>query len=160
MRKPVSPLNRGFRFRTCMDIEDIRSRITDPEIDPQRVLDMYNAPFARAMGIELVSIGKEGATCTMELLPSHLNSMGRGHGAAVYSLIDHAFAFASNAYADGTGLSTEVKFHRPALGRLTATAKTVNRSRSLEVFDVRVTSEEGKLIASAVCTAFMLRKRS
>jgi acyl-coenzyme A thioesterase PaaI-like protein len=30
----------------------------------------------------------------------------------------------------------------------------------LEVFDVRVTSEEGKLIASAVCTAFMLRKRS
>ncbi|MBO4569058.1 MAG: PaaI family thioesterase [Candidatus Methanomethylophilaceae archaeon] len=142
-----------------MDIEDVKSRITDPDIDPQRVLDMYQAPFARAMGIELVSVGKDGATCTMELLPTHLNSMGRGHGAAVYALMDHAFAIASNAYADGTGQSTEVKFYRPVHGKLTAVAKVINKSRSLEIFDVRVTSEEGKLIASAVCTAFILRKR-
>ena len=141
-------------------MDEIRSRITDPEIDPERVTTMYRAPFARMLGIELVSVGKEGATCTMELLPEHLNSMGRGHGAAVYALVDHAFAFASNAYADGTGQSTEVKFYRPALGKLTAVASPVNKSRSLEVYDVRVTSEEGKLIASAVCTAFMLRKRS
>ncbi len=143
-----------------MDMDEIRSRITDPEIDPERVMTMYRAPFARMLGIELVSVGKEGATCTMELLPEHLNSMGRGHGAAVYALVDHAFAFASNAYADGTGQSTEVKFYRPAQGKLTAVASPVNKSRSLEVYDVRVTSEEGKLIASAVCTAFMLRKRS
>ncbi len=141
-------------------MDEIRSRITDPEIDPERVMTMYRAPFARMLGIELVSVGKEGATCTMELLPEHLNSMGRGHGAAVYALVDHAFAFASNAYADGTGQSTEVKFYRPAQGKLTAVASPVNKSRSLEVYDVRVTSEEGKLIASAVCTAFMLRKRS
>ena len=142
-----------------MDIDEVRSKITDPEIEPERVLTMYRAPFARMLGIELVSVGKEGATCTMELLPEHLNSMGRGHGAAVYALMDHAFAFASNAYVDGTGQSTEVKFYRPAQGRLTAVATPVNKSRSLEVYDVRVTSEEGKLIASAVCTAFMLRKR-
>ena len=140
-------------------MDEIRSRITDPEIDPERVMTMYRAPFARMLGIELVSVGKEGATCTMELLPEHLNSMGRGHGAAVYALMDHAFAFASNAYADGTGQSTEVKFYRPAQGKLTAVASPVNKSRSLEVYDVRVTSEEGKLVASAVCTAFMLRKR-
>ncbi len=140
-------------------MDEIRSRITDPEIDPERVMTMYRAPFARMLGIELVSVGKEGATCTMELLPEHLNSMGRGHGAAVYALMDHAFAFASNAYADGTGQSTEVKFYRPAQGRLTAVASPVNKSRSLEVYDVRVMSEEGKLVASAVCTAFMLRKR-
>ena len=140
-------------------MDEIRSRITDPEIDPERVMTMYRAPFARMLGIELVSVGKEGAICTMELLPEHLNSMGRGHGAAVYALMDHAFAFASNAYADGTGQSTEVKFYRPALGKLTAVASPVNKSRSLEVYDVRVTSEEGKLVASAVCTAFMLRKR-
>ncbi len=140
-------------------MDEIRSRITDPGIDPERVMTMYRAPFARMLGIELVSVGKEGATCTMELLPEHLNSMGRGHGAAVYALVDHAFAFASNAYADGTGQSTEVKFYRPALGKLTAVASPVNKSRSLEVYDVRVTSEEGKLVASAVCTAFMLRKR-
>ncbi len=123
-----------------------------------RVCDMYNAPFARVMGIEIVSVSTEKTVCEMELKPEMMNSMGRGHGAAVYALLDHAFAVASNLMGDATGQSTEVKFYRPASGKLIAAATLINRSRSLEVYDVRAFSEEGKLIASATCTAFRLAR--
>jgi acyl-CoA thioesterase len=143
-----------------MDMEQLRSRMSeDVAIYADRVMSMYEAPFARAMGIEIESIEKDRVVCSMVLAPSMMNSMGRGHGAAVYALIDHCFAIATNMLADGTGQSTEVKFYRPASGKLTAEAVPVNRSRSLEVYSVSVRSEEGKLIASATCTSFMLRKR-
>ena len=143
-----------------MNMDELRSRMSEDVLEyADRVMAMYEAPFARAMGIEIESVERDRVVCSMVLTSTMMNSMGRGHGAAVYALIDHAFAIATNLAADGTGQSTEVKFYRPASGRLTAEAVPVNRSRSLEIYEVRVLSEERKLIASAVCTSFMLRKR-
>ncbi|MBO4798765.1 MAG: PaaI family thioesterase, partial [Candidatus Methanomethylophilaceae archaeon] len=85
--------------------------------------------------------------------------MGRGHGAAIYALMDHTFAIACNISSDSTGQSSEIKYYRPASGKLTAIAEPINRSRSLEVYSVRAVSEEGKLIASATCTSFIIKKR-
>ena len=142
-----------------MDIKELEARMSeDVRGCAGRVMDMYEAPFARDMGIEVERVEKDRVECSMVLEPRMMNSMGRGHGAAVYALIDHAFGIASNLYEDNTGQSTEVKFYRPAAGKLTAEAVLVNRSRSLAVFDVRVRSEERKLIASAVCTSFVIRK--
>ncbi|MBE6520625.1 MAG: PaaI family thioesterase [Thermoplasmata archaeon] len=142
-----------------MDIEELKTRMADDVVEyADRVMAMYGAPFARAMGVEIERIEKDRVVCSMELTPVMMNSMGRGHGAAIYTLIDHTFAIAANMVADGTGQSTEVKFYRPASGKLTAEAVPINRSRSLEVYAVKVFSEEGKLIASATCTSFMLRK--
>ncbi len=141
-----------------MNREDILARMSDdtkPFID--MVWDMYNAPFARMMGVEIESIEPDRVECSMELRPEHMNSMERGHGAAVYTLIDHTFAIATNMTHMATGQSTQVSFYRPASGRLRAVAVPVNRSRSLEVFDVRVYAENGKLIASSTCTSFVLK---
>ena len=141
-----------------MDREELLPKMSEETRQyADRVMDMYSAPFARQMGIEIVSVEADKIVCEMIIRPEMMNSMGRGHGAAVYALLDHTFAIASNLMSDGTGQSTEVKFYRPASGKLTATAALINRSRSLEIFDVRAVSEEGKLIASATCTAFRLR---
>ena len=100
-----------------MDMEQLRSRMSeDVAIYADRVMSMYEAPFARAMGIEIESIEKDRVVCSMVLAPSMMNSMGRGHGAAVYALIDHCFAIATNMLADGTGQSTEVKFREAHRG--------------------------------------------
>lgn len=142
-----------------MEIEELRSRMSDDMKQyADRLLDMYTAPYARFLGVEVSSIEKDRTECTLELRPELMNSMGRGHGAAVYGLIDHTFAIACNLEHDSTGQSTTVSFYRPAQGRLRCVAVPVNRSRSLEVYDVRVYSEEGKLVASAMCTAFVLRR--
>ena len=123
-----------------------------------RVMDMYNAPYARDAGIEISRISRDEVVCTMELKPHQMNSHGRAHGAAIYVLLDHTFAIATNLTKDCTGQNTNVSFHRPGFGKLTAIATPINRSRSLEIYDVRVMNEDGKLVASSVCTAFVLKK--
>ena len=144
-----------------MDREELLPRLSeDAKQYADRVMDMYGAPFAREMGIEIVSVSLDRIVCEMELRPEMMNSMGRGHGAAIYALMDHAFAIASNLMFDATGQSTEVKFYRPATGKLTAVAIPINRSRSFGIFDVRAFSEEGKLIASATCTSFRIERQS
>lgn len=130
------------------------SEDTRPHIDA--VMDMYEAPYARFIGIEIGSIESDRVECTLDMRPELLNSMGRGHGGAVYALIDHTFAIACNIVHPCTGQSTTISFYRPASGRLRAVCVPVNRSRSLEIYDVKAYSEEGKLVASATCTAFVM----
>ena len=102
-------------------------------------------------------IEKDEVVCSMFVEPFMKNSMGRAHGAAIYALMDHTFAILSNMTHDGTGQSMEVKYYRPASGKLRCVAKPMNISRSLSVYDVKVFSEEDKLVASASCTAFIIR---
>ena len=142
-----------------MNIDELRSMMSpDVREYAERIMEMYEAPFARFVGLEISEISRDRVVCYLDLRPELMNSMGRGHGGAVYTLIDHTFAIAANLVHDSTGQNTNVSFYRPAQGRLTAVAVPINRSRSFEVYDVRVTNDEGKLIASSVCTAFVLRR--
>lgn len=142
-----------------MDFESLKNVIDEEYSEySDRIWSMYNAPFARFMGIEPVRIGQEETICRMTLKDEYYNSMGRGHGAAVYALIDHTFAFATNITRDCTGIETNVSYHRPAMGTLTAKATPVNRSRSLEHYSVEVRDENDKLVASATCVSFVLNK--
>lgn len=142
-----------------MDRNDLASKMSPETSDRiDRVMCMYNAPFARFLGIEIESVDTDRVVCSLELRPEHFNSMDRAHGATIYGLIDHTFGIIANLSHDSTGQSSNITFYRPALGRLIAVAEPINRSRSLETYDVRVLSEEGKLIASATCTAFVIRR--
>ena len=141
-----------------MNADELRSRMDDDIVQySDNVLDMYNAPFARMMGIEIVSLSEDEAVCEMELRPDQMNSMGRGHGGSIFALVDHTFAIACNMVHPCTGQNSHVSYYRPASGKLRAVCVPINRSRSLEVYDVRAYSEEGKLVASAVCTSFVLK---
>jgi acyl-CoA thioesterase len=142
-----------------MDRVELLERLSDEtraHID--RIRDMYNAPFARQMGIKVECIGFDRVVCTMDLREEHMNSMGRGHGGAVFSLMDHTFAFATNIDDDCTGIETSISYHRPAMGRLKATATPLNISRSLRHFQVMVEDEAGKLVASGKCISFVLKR--
>ena len=123
-----------------------------------RVMEMYTAPFARFMGIEIESISRDSVTCSMYVKDEMMNSMGRGHGGVVYTLMDHTFAVITNMVHDATGQSGEVKYYRPASGLLKCTAVPINRSRSLEMYRTDVLSEQGKLVASGTFTAFVIQR--
>jgi len=123
-----------------------------------RILDVFNAPFAQHMGLTIESIAKDEVVCSMKVQPFMINSMGRMHGGAIYSLLDHAFAIISNMVNDGTGQSVDVKYYRPATSDLKCVIKPINLSKSLTVYDAKVYSAEGKLIASATCTGFVIKR--
>ena len=142
-----------------MEKEDLLARMSeDTKQYADRIMDLYKAPFARHMGIEIESVSMDETVCTMDIQDFMINSMGRVHGGVIYALMDHTFAIISNMTQDGTGQSMEVKYYRPANSKLRCVAKPLNISRSLAVYEVKAYSEEGKLIASANCTAFILKK--
>ena len=67
-----------------MNMDDLKSRMSSDSLQyAERVMDMYNAPFAREMGLEIKSISLDRVECYLDLRPEMMNSMGRGHGGAV-----------------------------------------------------------------------------
>lgn len=142
-----------------MDMDTLMPKLSeDARPYAERISEVFDAPFARYLGLEIESASLDEVVCTMKMQPFMLNSMGRMHGGVIYSLIDHTFAIISNMTRDGTGQSIEVKYYRPGNSDLRCVAKPINLSRSLGIYDVRVYSTEGKLIASAVCTGFVIRR--
>lgn len=136
----------------------------DCEIDPSldgltsRLEELYQAPFARHMGIEPTYISPDEVRMRMDLRPEHRNSLGVCHGSVIYAIADHTLAFASNIFRDAIGQSANIIYHRPAVGdSLESVSHKINESKSFGVYDIRVYSA-GKLVASGTFTAFAIHR--
>ena len=123
-----------------------------------RVKELYNAPYARANGIEIASLKNDEARLTMEIRPQDLNSFGFCHGGVTYGLTDHTFAFASNIREDAVGQNCNIVYHRPVKGgRLDSISRRISSTKTLSVFEVSVYCE-GKHVSTAMCTAFKIKR--
>jgi acyl-CoA thioesterase len=123
------------------------------------ILDMCNAPYAAANGLELVSVGKGEVRMRMTARPEHMNSNGVVHGAVTYGLLDHTFAIACNITEPTVGMNCCVMYHRPCVGGvIEAESKVINESKSVITVEVKVYSG-GKLTASAQCVGFKMRMK-
>ena len=97
-----------------MDREDIlavSSDETKPYID--RIVEVYNAPFARELGIEPDLLEKDHVRLHLDVVPEHINSRGFVHGAVIYGLMDHSLAFAANMEEEAVGQCSNIIYHRP-----------------------------------------------
>ena len=143
-----------------MDREAILGALSDDcKQYVDKVIEVYQAPFARDLGIEIDSISKDEVLLHLDVVPKHINSRGFVHGAVIYGLMDHSLAFASNLEEEAVGQCSNIIYHRPIKeGRMQVRTVPINRSRSLCIYDSRVYSN-GKLIASCTLTAFRLGDR-
>ncbi len=115
-------------------------------------------PFARALNIELIELEKGHSVVQMTYEPEKMNNIyDRAHGGALYALIDEAFETAGQT--DGTvavALNVNVTYvssPRPGL-QLRAEANRVSRTRKTAGYDIKVTDENGNLIALCQALAF------
>ena len=102
------------------------------------------------LGASLDAVGPGTATISMTVEKHHTNGHDICHGGFIFTLADSAFAFACNSYNQVVvAQHNTISFIAPgALGdRLTAEAREVSRNGRSGLFDVRVTNQEGKLIA-------------
>ena len=102
------------------------------------------------LGMEIVGIGPGHATLAMTVQPSMVNGQRIAHGGFIFTLADSAFAFACNSHNErAVAAQGNITFIRPGkLGdRLIATAREVSRSGRSGIYDVRVTSEDGAVVA-------------
>jgi acyl-CoA thioesterase len=117
-------------------------------------------PYALKMGLRVVDLGPGRAVIEMTPGEDMRNLFGMTHGGAIFSVIDEAFELSCNAHGTvAVALSMTIHYHNPPGPRSTlrAESKEVHRSRKTGTYEIRVTDENGVLIAS--CQALAYRKK-
>lgn len=130
--------------------------------DYERILKHRNEVnrYASFMGIVTTEIKEGYAKGELIIRPEHENAVGTVHGGAIFSLADTAAGAAAASYGTRmTTVSSDFHYLSPAMGtdKLCAEAKGIKCGKKLLVFEVEVTSTEGKLIAKGTFTYFNLQ---
>lgn len=105
---------------------------------------------SQGLGISLDAVSPGAATLSMTVADHMTNGHGTCHGGYIFALADSAFAFACNTYDEPTvAAHCSVSFLKPARrgDRLVATAAERAREGRSGLYDVRVETAEGALIA-------------
>ncbi len=113
--------------------------------------------FAVFLGIEVVEVRKEYAKVAMRVRQEYLNSVDRAHGAAIFAIVDQAFAVACNACGPrGIAISVNINYHSAAApgSIMTAEATAVSVRRKISTWRVVVNDEDGAVVATAEAVAY------
>lgn len=120
-------------------------------------------PFARLLGIDLVSVAAERVVAHMMVREDLCTKPATLHGGAIMAFADTLGAIGTIANLD-EGVSTvtiesKTNFLRPApLGaRLVGESTPVHRGQRLMVWQTRMTTEEGRLVALTTQTQLVVR---
>lgn len=101
-------------------------------------------------GMQIDEVDEGRAVLSMTVGAEHCNGHGTCHGGVSFALADSAFAFACNSRNKSTvGQHTFMSYLAPgrAGDRLTATAEEVSLAGRSGIYDVKVTNQDGVVIA-------------
>ena len=119
-------------------------------------------PFARALKMELVELDEGFSAVEMTYEPAVMDNMfGRAHGGALFALIDEAFETVCQTYGTvAVALNVSVTYvTSPEAGtRLRAEAREVSSTKRTAGYDIRVSDQEGRLMATCQALAYRTGK--
>ncbi len=101
-------------------------------------------------GMEIVRVGEGTATLELTVEGHHCNGHAICHGGVIFMLADSAFAFACNSRNQSTvAQHNMISFIAPGQkgDRLTAEAAEISLTGRSGIYDVRVTKQDGAVIA-------------
>jgi acyl-CoA thioesterase len=136
--------------------------VSDAERGRRIVADMLaRDAFSRWLGVDLLSCQAGACTLRMTVRPEMLNGFGVSHGGIVFSLADSAMAFACNS-GDHVTVAVDNSISYPAAVRegdeLTAVAEQETASATLGSYRVRVTRQDGAVVALFRGTVYRTRQ--
>ena len=113
-------------------------------------------PIGAFFGMKLLELSPGHARVSMRLRPEYLTFNGYIFGGIVTSIADQAFACATNSMGRPS-IATQFNVHFIAASApgddLTAEGKVLRKGRRVDVCEIEVTNQDGKLIARATGTA-------
>jgi acyl-CoA thioesterase len=122
-----------------------------------RMKKVTQSRYAALIGTRILSINSDEVRVEMDL-DDKLNGFGIGHGGAVFSLADEAFAIAANrGEFPQVAMLASIKYIKPAKGRLTAVARKAREEERISVYSVLVYSGND-LVAEFEGIGFKLKK--
>jgi acyl-CoA thioesterase len=119
-------------------------------------------PFAQEMKMELVELEGGYSVVKMVYDPDRMDNIyNRAHGGAIYALIDEAFETAGQT--DGSvavALNVNVTYvSSPKPGAvLEAEARQISQTKKTAGYEIRVTDQDGSLIATCQALAYRTGK--
>lgn len=119
--------------------------------------------FARTSGAQVTEVGEGYARAELTVGEVHLNAAGVCQGGAIYTLADLSFAAVTNNCENVTlGISNTITFLNSAhLGdRLTAVCISTHDHHRLPYCDIKVTNQDGLLIAVMTGLAYRTSRKS
>ena len=131
-------------------------------MDALTMLKNTPLPFANLLGIELTAASPERVTAQMRVREDLCTNPAVAHGGAIMSLADTLGACATALnLRDGAGTTTiesKTNFLAPAPVGSTVTAEcsAIHRGRRTMVWQTRVTTPDGKLVAIVTQTQMVL----
>jgi uncharacterized protein (TIGR00369 family) len=119
-------------------------------------------PIAELIGFDVEEISDGRAVGCLHSGPQHANPMGTLHGGVLCDVADAAMGMAfASTLAPGESFTTMalgINFFRPVWqARLRAEARVVNRGKNVGYVECEVTDQDGKQVAKANSTCFVLR---
>jgi acyl-CoA thioesterase len=106
---------------------------------------------SQTLGMEIAQIGPGAATLRMSVTDGMLNGHHICHGGYIFTLADSAFAFACNSYNRLTvAQQNQITYVAPGQAgeKLTAVATETALAGRSGVYDVMVTGEDGRIVAT------------
>jgi acyl-CoA thioesterase len=109
-----------------------------------------NDNFAQSLGIELLEVSPGKAKAKLAITERHLNSFKTVHGGALFSLADFVFAVVANAHGTvAMAINVSISYLKAVTtGTLFAEAEEISLNPKLGTYAVRVTDENGELVAT------------
>ena len=117
--------------------------------------------FAASIGAQLTEIREGYAKAEVTVTERHLNGANVCQGGVMYTLADLAFAGVANCHGTLTlGISNTITFlHSAQLGdHLTAECTELLDHRKLPYCDIKVTNQNGELLAAVTGLAYRMRR--
>ena len=157
-RKPATDLQ-GEKKTLVGEGKTGSSETTHPLI--KKVL-ASKPPIAELIGFTVEAIGDGRAVGSLQAGPQHANPMGTLHGGVLCDLADAAMGMAfASTLAPGESFTTialSINFFRPVWqSQLRAEARVINRGKRVGYLECNVTDQDGKQVAKANSTCFVLR---
>ena len=107
--------------------------------------------FDGLIGLQILEATKDGVTAAFDVRPELHQPYGLLHGGVLASVVETFGSISGATWFDGpvVGTSNHTNFLRSTReGRLTARSTPVHRGRTQQLWDVRITDEEGRLVAT------------
>ena len=119
-------------------------------------------PVGKLIGFEITEAQDGKAVVTLTAGPQHANPMGTLHGGVLCDIADAAMgvAFATTLAEQESFTTVELKinFFRPVWqAQLRAEGKVIQRGKTMGYIECNVVDENGRLVAKASSTCFVLR---
>ncbi len=138
--------------------------------DKEKVLAMCNAfsknTLMQTLGIRYVDAGEDFLTATMPVNPNVHQPMGLLHGGASVALAESVGSAASMLIVDHEkeevrGIEISANHLRSKReGTVWGTARIIHKGRTIHLWEIKITDEEGKLVCLCKLTNIILPKES